>query len=72
MFKKAQVKVNQVIQTIIDKYWLLTKKEKWTQDEAASYIGCSRSHLSKIFNDKRKPSMALLEAMERVLKEYEL
>lgn len=61
-----------MVQDIIDRYWLLTKKEHWLQDEAAERIGCSRSHLSKIFNGKRKPSMTLLEAMERVLKEYEL
>lgn len=59
-----------IIQNIIDQFWILSKKENWTQEDAAREIGCSRSHLSKVFSGKTTPSIKLLEKMEEVLDEY--
>lgn len=39
----------------------------WTHDTAAQKIGCSRSHISKIFAGTRNPSIEILRRMEEVM-----
>lgn len=39
----------------------------WTHEIAAQKIGCSRSHISKIFAGTRNPSIEILRRMEEVI-----
>jgi len=39
----------------------------WTHEIAAQKIGCSRSHISKIFAGTRNPSIEILRRMEEVM-----
>lgn len=39
----------------------------WTHDITAQKIGCSRSHISKIFNGTRNPSIEILRRMEKLM-----
>lgn len=57
------------IQEIIDKYRIFIAKKGWTYAIAADAIGCCRTHLGRIFNGLRVPSMTLLMKMEEVMKE---
>ena len=57
-----------MIQEIIDKYYTFIKNKGWTYNLAAAKIGCSRTHLGRIFNKLRVPSMTLLMKMEEVMK----
>ena len=57
-----------MIQEIIDNYYKLIKEKGWTYQIAAEKIGCCRTHLGRIFNGKRVPSMTLLNKMEEVIK----
>ena len=43
------------------------KSQDWTYQIAAEKIGCSRTHLGRIFNGLRAPSMSLLMRMEEVM-----
>ena len=56
-----------MIQEIIDKYYNYIKEKEWTYEKAAEKIGCCRTHLGRIFNGKRIPSMTLLNKMEEVI-----
>ena len=56
-----------MIQEIIDKYYNFIQEKKWTYEVAAEKIGCCRTHLGRIFNKKRVPSMTLLNKMEEVM-----
>ena len=38
-----------------------------THADAANLIGCSRSHITRIFSGLRKPSVNLLDKMEEVM-----
>lgn len=60
--------IRQMIQEIIDKYYNFIKDKKWTYQLAAEKIECSRTHLGRIFNGLRVPSMSLLMRMEEVMK----
>ena len=60
-----------MIQEIIDKYRNFIEYKGWTYAIAAEKIGCCRTHLGRIFNGLRSPSMSLLMKMEEVMK-YEL
>ncbi len=57
-----------MIQEIINKYKQYQKDNKLTQQQAADKVHISRTHLSRIFNGERTPSMALLNRMEEVMK----
>ena len=41
-----------------------------TQGAAAEDLNISRSHLNKIINKRDKPSLSLLDRMEKKMKEY--
>jgi len=56
-----------MIQKIIKDYYNYIRKKEWTYERAAERIGCCRSHLGRIFNGKRIPSMTLLNKMEEVM-----
>lgn len=56
-----------MIQKIIKEYYNYIRKKEWTYEMAAEKIGCCRSHLGRIFNGKRIPSMTLLNKMEEVM-----
>lgn len=57
-----------MIQEIIDKYYDFIKQKGWTYQLAAEEIECSRTHLGRIFNGLRVPSMSLLMRMEEAMK----
>ena len=57
-----------MIQEIIDRYYNFIKQKGWTYQLAAEKIKCSRTHLGRIFNKLRVPSMSLLMRMEEVMK----
>lgn len=57
-----------MIQEIIDRYYNFIKRKGWTYEIAAEKIECSRTHLGRIFNGRRAPSMTLLMKMEEVMK----
>ena len=57
-----------MINEIIDQYKQYQKDNNLTQQEAADKVHISRTHLSRIFNKERAPSMALLMRMEEVIK----
>lgn len=57
----------QMIQEIIDNYYKYIKSQGWTYQIAAEKIHCSRTHLGRIFNKLRVPSMTLLKRMEEVM-----
>lgn len=57
-----------MIQEIIEKYKKFIQDKKWTYAIAAEQIGCCRTHLGRIFNGKRIPSITLLNKMEEVMK----
>lgn len=57
-----------MIQEIITKYYDFIKHKRWTYQLAAEKIECSRTHLGRIFNGLRVPSMSLLMRMEEVMK----
>ena len=57
-----------MIQEIINKYYDFIKQKGWTYQLAAEKIECSRTHLGRIFNGLRAPSMTLLMRMEEVMK----
>lgn len=57
-----------MIQEIIDRYYDFIKRKGWTYQLAAEKIECSRTHLGRIFNGLRVPSMSLLMRMEEVMK----
>lgn len=59
-----------MIQEIIEKYKQFVYNQRWTITKAAEKIGCHRTHLSKIFHGHYVPSAALLDKMEKVMKEY--
>ena len=40
------------------------------QSAAADDLNISRSHLNKIINNRDKPSLSLLDRMEKKMKEY--
>lgn len=56
-----------MIQEIINNYYNFIKYKGWTYLLAAEKIGCSRTHLGRIFNGLRSPSMNLLMKMEEVM-----
>jgi len=56
-----------MIQEVIDKYYNYIKSQNWTYQTAAEKINCSRTHLGRIFNGLRVPSMTLLMRMEEVM-----
>ena len=58
---------SKMIQEIIDKYYNYIKEKEWTYEQAAEKINCCRTHLGRIFNGKRIPSMTLLNKMEEVM-----
>jgi transcriptional regulator with XRE-family HTH domain len=57
-----------MIEEIIDSYKQYQIDNKLTQQEAADKVHISRTHLSRIFNKERTPSIALLKRMEDVMK----
>ena len=57
-----------MIQEIINKYKQYQIDNKLTQQQAADKVHISRTHLSRIFNGERTPSMPLLNRMEEVMK----
>jgi transcriptional regulator with XRE-family HTH domain len=59
-----------LIQEIIDKYITFMKIHYPTQGAAAEDLNISRSHLNKIINKRDKPSLSLLDRMEKKMKEY--
>ena len=59
-----------MIQEIIEKYKNFIEERGWTYAQAAEEIGCCRTHLGRIFNGKRVPSMTLLMKMEEVMNQY--
>jgi len=56
-----------MVQDIINKYKQFVINMGWTYQTAADAIGCCRTHLGRIFNGKRVPSMNLLMRMEEVM-----
>jgi len=52
---------------IIANFQDFCEDNKWTHDIAAQKIGCSRSHISKIFAGTRNPSIEILRRMEEVM-----
>ena len=67
LLRRCQIR--QMIQEIIDKYYNFIKQKGWTYQIAAEKIQCSRTHLGRIFNKLRVPSMTLLTRMEEVMKD---
>ena len=59
-----------LIQEIIDKYITFMKIHYPTQGAAAEDLNISRSHLNKIINKRDKPSLSLLDRLEKKMKEY--
>lgn len=59
-----------MIKDIIKQYRNFCESKGWIQEQAAAELGCSRSHLSKIFSGTRNPSMKILEQMEKIMKKY--
>ena len=59
-----------LIQEIIDKYIRFMNKHYPNQSAAADDLNISRSHLNKIINNRDKPSLSLLDRMEKKMKEY--
>lgn len=57
-----------MIQEIINQYYNFIKQKGWTYQLAAEKIECSRTHLGRIFNGLRVPSMSLLMRMEEAMK----
>ncbi len=57
-----------MIQEIINQYYNFIKQKGWTYQFAAEKIKCSRTHLGRIFNGLRVPSMSLLMRMEEAMK----
>lgn len=57
-----------MIKDIIEQFKNFCNLNGWIQDEIAEKLGCSRSHVSKIFSGSRNPSMKILEKMEEVIK----
>ena len=57
-----------MIEEIIDKYVRFIKKQYKTQTQAAEDLGISRSHLNKIIHKHDKPSLTLLDKMEKKMK----
>ncbi len=41
----------------------------WTQTQAATELGITQAHLSRVLHDKRTPSMALLKRMEQIIED---
>ena len=52
---------------IISNFIKYCDDNKWTHEIAAQRIGCSRSHISKIFSKTRNPSINILKKMEEVM-----
>ena len=52
---------------IIANFQGFCEDNKWTHDITAQKIGCSRSHISKIFAGTRNPSIEILRKMEEVM-----
>ena len=59
-----------MVKNIIEQYKKFCEWKGWIQEQAATELGCCRSHLSKIFSGTRNPSMKILEQMEMVMKKY--
>lgn len=59
-----------MILEIIQKYYKFIHERGWTYQIAAENINCSRTHLGRIFNGLRAPSMKLVMKMEEVMKQY--
>jgi len=57
-----------MIEEIINNYKQYMEDNHLTQQTAADKIHISRTHLSRILNKERAPSMALLMRMEEVIK----
>ena len=57
-----------MVKDVIDEYYQFIKAHEWTYKQASEKIGCCRTHLGRIFNGKRAPSMNLLIKMEEVMK----
>ena len=66
--KLAQNGGIKLIEEIIEKYRQYIKDNHLTQQEGADLVHISRTHLSRILNKERAPSMALLIRMESVIK----
>ena len=66
----GRCQIRQMIQDIIENYKKFITQKNWTYAIAAEAIGCCRTHLGRIFNGKRVPSMTLLNKMEQVMKNY--
>ena len=59
-----------LIEEIINKYIRFYPKYFKNQGEAADVLNISRSHFNKIINKRDKPSLSLLDRMEKKMKEY--
>lgn len=59
-----------LIQEIINKYIQFYPKYFKNQSEAAEALKISRTHFNKIINGRDKPSLSLLDRMEKKMKEY--
>ena len=56
-----------MVQEIINNFEALVYRKNWTQTEAATKIGCTQEHLSRIFRGQKNPSVKLLNKMEEIL-----
>lgn len=68
VLNKSAHKEVTMIKEIIEQYKQYQIDNKLTQQEAADKVHISRTHLSRIFNGERTPSIALLSRMEEVMK----
>ena len=55
---------------IITNFHSFCNDNRWTHEVAAEKLGCSRSHVSKIFSGTRNPSIEVLRKMEEVMENY--
>ena len=56
-----------MIEQIIKQFREYVYNKGMTQEEAAHKLDITQEHLSRIFNNKRTPSMTLLRKMENLM-----
>ena len=70
MSKAGQVE--QLKNQILNDFKQFCRDSKLNHRLAAEKLGCSRSHVTKIFNETRKPSWEILGRMEMLMEEKQL
>jgi putative transcriptional regulator len=45
----------------------MRKKKRWTQEELAKRVGCTRAYISKVENEKANPTKEILSRIAEAL-----